>query len=234
VINLNIDVSKIRALFIDFDGTLVDYHIAEKLALKEMFTELVGPEKADYAVTDYKNKNIELWSKFENGGITIKEIQYQRFEYMSQKYGIREEPWKLNDEYLSRFVRFTEIDEDNLKLLKSLIDAGYAVIIVSNGIETIQKQRFTKINLFEYIHDYITSETAGEPKPGLAMFEIAHGMANRVLGYQLRKDEICMIGDSKNADIKGAQLYGIGYCWITNEKAENSYKTFADSVKLFI
>ena len=114
------------------------------------------------------------------------------------------------------------------------MDSGYAVIIVSNGIEKIQNERFKRINLFDYMHNYITSETAGEPKPGLAIFEIAHGMANKELGYELRKDQICMIGDSKNADIKGADNYGIRSCWITDEIAENAYRTFADSVKQFI
>ena len=60
------------------------------------------------------------------------------------------------------------------------------------------------------------------------------GEANKALGYELRKDQICMIGDSKNADIKGADNYGIRSCWITDEIAENAYRTFADSIKQFI
>lgn len=199
-----------------------------------MFLEFVGSERADEAFIDYKNKNIELWGKFEDGDLSIKEIQYQRFDYMSKKYDIDVEPMVLNDDYLRRFVNFSEIDENNLKLLKSLMDAGYAVIIVSNGIEKIQNERFKIINLFDYMHDYITSETAGEPKPGTPIFEIAHDKANRVLDYELKKEEICMIGDSKNADIKGAENYGIVSCWITDEEAKNAYKTFAECVKQFI
>ncbi len=232
--NSNIDPLLIKALFIDFDGTLVNYHIASEQALKDMFSDLIDPERADEAFIDYKDKNIELWGKFEDGNITIKEIQHQRFDYMSKKYGIDEEPMVLNNDYLSRFVNLSAIEETNLRLLKSLMDSGYAVIIVSNGIEKIQNERFKRINLFDYMHNYITSETAGEPKPGLAIFEIAHGMANKALGYELRKDQICMIGDSKNADIKGADNYGIRSCWITDEIAENAYRTFADSIKQFI
>ncbi len=232
--NSNFDHSQIKALFIDFDGTLVDYHIASEQALKDMFSDFISPEKADEAFIDYKNKNIELWGKFEDGSITIKEIQFQRFEYMSKKYGINEEPMVLNNDYLSRFVNYSAIEEINLRLLKTLMDSGYAVIIVSNGIEKIQNERFKRINLFDYMHDYITSETAGEPKPGLPIFEIAHCMANKALGYELRKDQICMIGDSRNADIKGADNYGINSCWITDEVSENAYRTFADSVKQFI
>lgn len=107
--NSKIDHTIIKALFIDFDGTLVDYHIASKKALKDMFLEFVGSERADEAFIDYKNKNIELWGKFEDGDLSIKEIQYQRFDYMSKKYDIDVEPMVLNDDYLRRFVNFLRL-----------------------------------------------------------------------------------------------------------------------------
>ncbi|WP_235324741.1 HAD-IA family hydrolase, partial [Pedobacter lusitanus] len=79
----------------------------------------------------------------------------------------------------------------------------YTLHIISNGFKetTLTKMETCKLN--PYFSNVIISEDVGVNKPDSAIFEYALNKAGA------QKHESIMIGDSLEADIRGAQSFGI-------------------------
>ncbi|WP_449436041.1 HAD family hydrolase [Pedobacter steynii] len=79
----------------------------------------------------------------------------------------------------------------------------YALHIISNGFKESTLTKMDRSGLNPYFKNVIISEDVGVNKPDKAIFEYALGKAGA------EKHESVMIGDSVEADIRGAQGYGI-------------------------
>lgn len=224
---------RFTTLFIDFDGTLVDYLEAETKALEKLGERYdMDPGTIPEMVKNYKEKNKKLWSSFERKEIDIPTIVKTRFTHIKKLYPeFTSDPDLLNEEYLDNFVETTEIEEEIVDLLHQLKEKGYKLIIVSNGIHNIQTRRIGRLGLFDVIDDFVTSEEAGAPKPATNMFELAHQKIEKISGRTISKEEILMIGDSYNADIIGSQNYGIASCWVSNGETSNKHDFTINSFK---
>ncbi len=55
-----IDVNEIEVLFLDFDGTLVDYHETERNALIDLLSSF-EVNVSEPMVQSYQSINMELW-----------------------------------------------------------------------------------------------------------------------------------------------------------------------------
>ena len=80
-------------------------------------------------------------------------------------------------------------------------------MIVTNGMTSIQTNRFARSPLKEYAADIVISEAAGVSKPRPELF----WLAARRQGIEPR--DALVIGDGINSDIRGANNAGIDACW---------------------
>ena len=96
----------------------------------------------------------------------------------------------------------TNLFEGSEKVL-AYLQEKYTLHIISNGFKetTLIKMDLSKLN--PYFTNVIISEDAGVNKPDPAIFDYALQKAGA------SKEESIMIGDSIEADIRGAQDYGI-------------------------
>jgi 2-haloacid dehalogenase len=83
-------------------------------------------------------------------------------------------------------------------------------------VEAIQNQRIAKSGLREHISFVATSEACGYAKPDVRFFEYAARMAR-----PFAKEDAIIIGDRLDADILGANRYGIDSCWFNPERLPN-------------
>ena len=82
------------------------------------------------------------------------------------------------------------------------------VLLVTNGMTTIQKNRFARSPLRTLVKGMVISEELGVSKPRPGIF---HAALNQ-LGVSPR--DALMVGDGVNSDIRGANAAGIDACWL--------------------
>jgi 2-haloacid dehalogenase len=88
--------------------------------------------------------------------------------------------------------------------------------IITNGIEHLQTRRIASSGLGDHISFVATSEACGFAKPDSRFFEYAAKMAR-----SFAKHETIIVGDRLDADILGANRFGIESCWFNPGRVAN-------------
>lgn len=216
-----------QALLIDFDGTLVDYAQSERGALDKLFsycklsTELYSSAK-DY----YKKVNAFYWSEFEKKNLTIEEVQRKRFEDLITKFSLDNDPMDLNKRYLQFFIQSTSIDPKVRLALKELKTIGIKLVVITNGIHWTQTERIKNCGLDHLIDKFFTSESVGFAKPHPKMFTDSIEFLKSI---NCPTNDLWVIGDNFDADIRGAHDVGFSTCWIHNSDSQNLPETIPDT-----
>ena len=216
-----------RALLIDFDGTLVDYSLNERRALEKLFESLNLPKELFTIVhQEYSKINSYYWSQFELKKLTIKEVQYKRFADLMSKYNIDGDAKELNKTYLDYLVQTTSIEKNILEAIKKLRDSGVKIVIITNGIHWTQTERLKNTGLDKIIDAFFTSESVGFAKPHPKMFLDSKKFLESI---DCPTNDLWVIGDNFEADIKGAFNVGYKTCWVNKNHSSNSSQLYEDS-----
>jgi YjjG family noncanonical pyrimidine nucleotidase len=202
---------KYKWLLIDIDSTLFDYDKAEEDALRKTF-ERLNLEYDESVLGVYRQINNKIWSDFEKGKITPKQIKVRRFPMLFEKLNIDSDPKAFNDIFLRNLSEGLHLIEGAEEVLKAL-NEKFKIALITNGLKDVQRPRITKSAIFKYISRIIISEEVGVSKPDKKIFDIAFQRMN----YPDRQ-EVLMIGDNLTSDIKGGNDYGIGTCWFNPKK----------------
>ena len=111
---------------------------------------------------------------------------------------------------------------DFLSLLKS---KNIQIIVLTNLTTHIQLRKILKLWLENYIDFMVSSEEAWAEKPNKKIFDLW------LKKLKLKKEEVCMIGDSIEADCIWAQNYGIPNTFLKVENRSNMDEELAWIVK---
>ncbi len=190
----------------DADGTLFDYDAAETAALEQTFRETSQPFQPRYAEL-YRQINGLIWKAFERGEIAPDRLRVQRFEQLFAALGVKADPQAFSAGYLRHLATGTALVEGALEVVQTL-HGTVGLLIVTNGLAEVQRQRFERSALRGYFPDMVISEEVGAAKPDGRIFEVAFQRMN----YP-RKEDVLMVGDSLTSDIQGGSEYGIDTCW---------------------
>jgi putative hydrolase of the HAD superfamily len=128
--------------------------------------------------------------------------------------GFHHVPKKILRQALDRFYAVTQqnwtLEEDARATLELLHTGGLRLGLVSNaGDDQDVFQLVKKFGLGPYFDFVITSAACGYRKPHPRIFECA------LENWGYLPDEIAMVGDRLEADVRGAQPLGIYTIWIT-------------------
>lgn len=192
---------------VDADDTILDFHGASAIALKEAFKNSDVEWQEVYADV-FKTVNDGLWQALERKELTRAELIEKRFPlYLSVLGLIEVDGEAFNKEYLHVLATRPIYVAGAEAFLKALGKIG-RVFIVTNGTERIQKSRFTIAGLWQYAEDVFISDCIGCDKPG-------KGYTDYVLSHipEFEKDKAVWIGDSLSADIRAANEAGITSIW---------------------
>jgi putative hydrolase of the HAD superfamily len=91
------------------------------------------------------------------------------------------------------------------------------ICLVTDLTAHIQYKKIKALQLENHISQMVTSEEAGREKPHPYMFLSALEKMN------LKKDEVCMIGDNFKKDIVGANNLGIRAIWLNRDGEHRVY-----------
>jgi 2-haloacid dehalogenase len=206
---------KHKLFLFDLDDTLLDFRASEKLSFARTMQALGFHESVEGIFRRYQAINVALWRAFETGAVSKDFLKVERFRKTFLEHGIALDPEAASSLYLDSLPE-TVVLIDGARLLCETLSAVGEVGIITNGVDAIQNRRIASSGLGDYISFVATSEACGHAKPDVRFFEYAAGMAGPV-----SKDEIIIIGDRLDADILGANRYGIESCWFNPERLAN-------------
>ncbi|SFG60263.1 YjjG family noncanonical pyrimidine nucleotidase [Pedobacter insulae] len=197
-----------KHIFFDLDHTIWDFDRNAKETLLELYEihqlKSLGLHSATDFIDRYTENNHQLWAKYHLGEINKDTLRAERFKKTFIELGIKPElvPNQFEDDYVRVGPTKTNLF-DGAESVLAYLQQKYTLHIISNGFKetTLTKMRVSNLN--GYFTNVIISEDVGVNKPDPTIFQYALAKA------EAKKEESIMIGDSLEADIRGAQAFGI-------------------------
>ena len=163
--------------------------------------------------------NKSLWKDLEEKKITKQELVNTRFSKLFSHFGIEKDGVYLAERYQFYLAQQGQVFSGAMELLDSLIDRGYELYAVTNGITTIQTGRMARSGLAPYFNQVFISEQLQTQKPDALFYE---KIGQQIAGFS--KEKTLMIGDSITADIQGGNNADIDTIWYNPHHLENKTK----------
>lgn len=206
---------KHRLFLFDLDDTLLDFRASEQLSFAKTMRSLGVQVALDGIFSQYQTINVGLWRQFEAGAVSKDFLKVERFRRTFEATGLALDPDEASRVYLESLSNTVVLIEGATALCETLAGIG-EIGIITNGVEHIQQQRIASSGLRDHISFVATSEACGHAKPDVRFFEYAANMART-----FAKHETIIVGDRLDADILGANQYGIESCWFNPGKLRN-------------
>ena len=197
---------KYTTLLMDADDTIFDFPKCEKEALRKSL-EYYGLEFSDEINRNFSSINSALWKQFEKNRITRSKLRVRRFRELIEKcFEGFSDADMLADRYVEELSHQGILlpgSEEALKLLSEYFE----IDIITNGLKTVQRGRFSKTHITKYINKIYISDEIGMNKPQKVFFDY-------VLGDLKEKNssKILVVGDSLTSDMQGGRNAGLDTC----------------------
>ena len=204
-----------KFLLFDLDHTLLDFDVAEDVALSHLLKE-EGVEDIQTYKDYYVPMNKTLWKDLELKKITKQELVNTRFAKLFAHFGIEKDGAYLAERYQFFLSKQGQIFPGVEDLLKKLIHQGFELYAATNGITYIQTGRLEQSGIAPFFKEIFISEQLHTQKPDAAFYE---KIGARIPNFD--KNHALMIGDSLTADIQGGNNAGIDTIWYNPHHLEN-------------
>ena len=196
----------LKAVLLDVDNTILDFGEASRQTIARGFAEWNLPLTPDvYPV--FLQVNSRLWRQIEAGTLTKPELYQLRWNLIFSHVGIQADGPAF-EQYFRAGIAGSAVLIDGAEDMMKYLQKKYTVLIASNASYAQQVRRLTAAGLIGYADGIVTSEMVGFSKPQPEFFAECMKRLPGVL-----PEETVLIGDSPEADIAGAQQYGLKTCW---------------------
>jgi len=198
----------IKHIFFDLDHTIWDFDKNAQETLTELYNEYalhtLGLSSCETFIETYTENNQLLWAEYHMGRITKETLRSERFSKTFIQLGVAPEsvPQAFEEDYVRISPTKRNLFAGSEKVL-AYLQNKYTLHIISNGFKETTLTKMDLCNLNPYFSNVIISEDVGVNKPDQAIFAYALQKAGAL------KHESIMIGDSLEADIRGAQDFGM-------------------------
>jgi len=215
-------------IFFDLDRTLWDFDTNSAETLTELFHSYNLQERTDTPsekfISDYQKVNEELWAKYRSGAIEKDELRSTRFRVAFELIQVSD--GELIDSFADDYIRICPRKTGMLPGAHELLGAlkeKYTLHIITNGFEETQHEKMAACGIDHHFEEVITSEAARARKPHRRIFELAIARSGAHVNASI------MIGDDLEADIVGAQNFGMDQIHIIkdggSEKSQSATHT---------
>jgi putative hydrolase of the HAD superfamily len=205
---LNPHHPKYHHIFFDLDHTIWDFDKNAEEALHELYVihriKDIGLNSAEVFIETYTRNNHRLWAEYHTGKITKDMLRETRFKQTFLDLGVHPDliPEGFEDAYVKLCPTKTNLFPHAHETLQYL-QTRYTLHLISNGFKESQDVKISNTGIGKYFKHVIISEIVGFNKPDKAIFEYALNLA------EAAKSKSLMIGDSIEADIRGAMDFGM-------------------------
>ena len=210
-------MAKYRYLLWDIDGTILNFELAERAAIRSLFDRFKLGDCSDEMLMYYSQINKRYWQLMESGKIKKDKMLVERFiEFFSYKGINADIAAEFNKEYQIALCDTIVFNDDAMDIIKHQ-KKTCKIIIVTNGTEVVQEKKLERSGLNDIVDNVFISELVGFEKPNIKFFE-------KVILEVGIKDlkEALIIGDSLTSDIQGGHNIGIDTCWYNPKNEENT------------
>ena len=208
-----------KHLFFDLDHTIWDFDKNAEETLNELYHTYklkdLGLHSPDRFIEVYTQNNHQLWAEYHVGKITKQKLRETRFSKTFIDLGLSPNliPQRFEDDYVNICPAKTNLFPKAHETLRYLKER-YSLHLISNGFKESTELKVSNNGLNVYFENVVISEVVGFNKPDKAIFSHALTLANAGIS------ESIMIGDSLEADIRGAQDYGMKAIYFNPERKE--------------
>ncbi|WP_430809467.1 MULTISPECIES: YjjG family noncanonical pyrimidine nucleotidase [unclassified Carboxylicivirga] len=198
---------KYKHLFFDLDHTLWDFEANSEATLRILFSSYqLSRYFTDYEQfhAKYEVHNRFLWAQYRRSNVDKKTLNVQRFYLPFAEVGFDDHAvaQQFANDYLRISATQTLLFPNTMEVLDELKER-YTLHIITNGFKEVQNKKLVNSGLRSYFTNIFISELIGVQKPDTYFFDYA------VKSCHASKKECLVIGDSLEADIRGAQKAGI-------------------------
>lgn len=205
----------IKNIFFDLDDTILDFKMAERVALSKTLREL-GVEPTDYIISQYSKYNISQWKRLELGEITREQVKVNRYKLLFDELGLDLSPQKATAIYEDKLCIGHYFIDGALETIQELYE-NYNLYLVSNGAKRVQDGRLKSADISKYFKGIFISEEVGVEKPNIKFFDYCFSKIEN-----FTREETIIIGDSLSSDIKGGINAGIKTMWFNLRNEQNN------------
>lgn len=192
----------IKAVVFDLDNTLIDFMRMKKASCEEAMTAMI-----DSGLKIKKEAAMKiLFELYEKHGIEDKKI-FQRF----LKRTIGDVDWKI---LASGIVAYRRVKSGFLSSYPGVVPTllrikqqGIKLAIVSDAPRLRAWLRLASLKLVDFFDVVVTLDDTKKLKPSTAPFKMALSL------LKLKPENVLMVGDMPERDIKGAKKLGMKTCF---------------------
>lgn len=207
---------KYKGLLLDIDNTLYDYNKCHNIALEKVVSFLKKNFSLDNntILETYKTSRKSIHIELKETASSHNRLLY--FQKMLELLNINSLKYSLElyDVYWNSFLESILPFEGVYDLLNKYKGN---ICLVTDLTAHIQHRKIKILKLNKYCNFVVTSEEAGKEKPHPYPFMLALNKLN------IKPHEACMIGDSLNKDIIGANNLNINSIWLNTENKKNTF-----------
>ena len=217
-------MDKLKAIFFDADGTLVNHKECEKQALVYVFNAIGEKYKNEYQKI-FRCIEQAIWDNKSYGGIPVprENVFTYRFKVLFEKLNINyDNDVKANEFFKIGLADSVALNDNATKIVEYLHSKGYLLCVVTNGLVKLQRPRVANSKLGEFISHIIVSEEVGEHKPNPLIF---NELLKRI---HMNPCNAIMIGDSLMNDMQGAKNARIKAVWYNPKNHKNETDILPD------
>lgn len=203
----------IEFLFLDLDDTILDFHMAEYIAVKKTLLEF-GVDPIEEVCARYSEINRLHWEALERKELTRQQVLVGRFATLFRELNVEADAACCSQRYTENLAvghYFMPGAQDAVERLAK----KYKLYIASNGTKTVQMARIESAGIGSCFQDVFISQDMGADKPSKVFFERCFA---RIPGFDPKKTMI--VGDSLSSDIQGGINAGIATCWVNPKHKE--------------
>ena len=208
----------IKVILWDIDGTLLNFEMSEKYAMRKCFEIFELGECTDEMLAQYSGINRKYWEKLEKGELTKSEVLVGRFKEFFETQGLPvEKAEPFNNEYQIRLGDKAFYNDDGKQIVEQLKKKGIKQYAVTNGTLVAQQRKLKLSGLDKLLDGVFISDVIGIEKPNIGFFD---AVWKEIGSYE--SDEVMIVGDSLTSDIQGGNNAGILCCWYNPKEQENT------------
>ena len=154
--------------------------------------------------------------------ISHEELRYNRLKHSFDaiNYFISDKEIEdISNDYIQFLPEYNHLFDGTMELLEYL-KPKYNLHIITNGFADVQFRKLNNSKIASYFLTVTNSEMAGVKKPNPIIYDYALDLA------KAKKENSIMIGDSLDADVKGALDAGLDAIYFNENKSivENHIK----------
>lgn len=208
-----ISLENVKGILFDLDNTIYRYEPVHKYSMdlcREFANVKYNISHDDFEIHFNSARKIVHEHLFGQGSSHSRLLYFQKMHELLFGYTNAEFALKMESCYWDNFIDKMEWIPEIKTFIENAKEQKLKMCVVTDLTAQIQLHKWNKLNLGKYMDFLVSSEEAGTEKPAKGIFELALSKLN------LNTEEVIMIGDNFDKDIKGAQIMGITAYFIEN------------------